>query len=341
MISSGDFYNILKTTCIFFDDKFKNTLYLGSLDMLHGHYAGNAGSSYYVGDVHKNIGFSIPIRTDWVVICGSNLNRVGYLGVIVNGIINSAATGGTGNGALGINYQSTDTSDWQLSKVYIWDDYLSNSDFQLASESLYSELFSNTRDTGVCLPCQANSQSQAGANICGCNPGYTSIDGWRCTICPVNTFKTSIGNVLCTACGPNSNTNSQIGRATCMCNAGFYGEDGQQCTACPANSRSFIGNTICTCNTGFVMIGGTCTTCAAGYTGLLCTACSEGTFKEDTGSDSCTQCPLNKNSLVGSTIITDCFCNGATGRGNEVCLPCEARLDLSGSVDELEQMLAD
>jgi len=212
----------------------------GNLNWLHGHHGNNAGVNYYDGWFHVNSPLSFPVKTDWVAMCGSNLNVASSPGIVANGIIDSAAKGGTGNCALGINH--AEQSDWQLSKVYIWDKHLSDSDFQLASNSLYSGLFSNTRATGVCLPCQANSQSQAGASSCGCDPGYTANEGWRCTICPVNTFKALPGNdIPCTACGENSDTNSQSGRSVCTCHTGYTSIDGGPCVQiCVAGATTSV-----------------------------------------------------------------------------------------------------
>jgi hypothetical protein len=178
-------------------------------------------------------------------MCGSNQRNVNSFGISVNGNIRTIANGGSGDCALGINHHSA-TSSWQLSKVYIWDKYLSNSDFQLASTSLYSGLFSNTRATGVCLPCQANSQSQAGASSCACDPGYTANEGWRCTICPVDTFKEFPGNdIPCTACPINST--SVAGSAVCVCMTGYTGPDGGPCAPCPLNTfKSVVGSSSCT-----------------------------------------------------------------------------------------------
>ena len=56
-----------------------------------------------------------------------------------------------------------------------------------------------------------------------------------------------------------------------------------------------------------------------------CRKCPAGTFKLGVGSGVCTACPLNTNSLVGSTIITDCQCNaGYQGADGGSCQPCAA-----------------
>jgi len=68
-------------------------------------------------------------RTDWVVMCGRNTDVSGQVGTMANGVTTSTAEGGTGNVQLGINIvtisdQSHEISDWQLSRVYVWDSHL-------------------------------------------------------------------------------------------------------------------------------------------------------------------------------------------------------------------------
>jgi len=57
--------------------------------------------------------------------------QAGAVGVIVNGVKTQDAVGGIGGGALGINFNQA--SEWQLSKLYIWNYHLSNSDFDFAA----------------------------------------------------------------------------------------------------------------------------------------------------------------------------------------------------------------
>ena len=57
-------------------------------------------------------------------MCGRNLVGTGRDGIIVNNIVKASALGG----ALGINY--AEVSDWQLSKLYIWDYHLCDVDFR-------------------------------------------------------------------------------------------------------------------------------------------------------------------------------------------------------------------
>ena len=265
----------------------------GNLNWLHGHWGARAGSNHYNGDFHQNIHFSIPVMTNWVAMCGSNSPNTNGLGVMVNGIINLNERGGHGNCALGVNHG--EQSDWQLSKVYVWNTWLSDEDLTLASLSLHSALFTDTTAAGVCLPCQVNSESQAGASVCECSAGYTGQNGWVCRICPPNTFKAEVGPGSCTPCPANADSPSgNINSTNCRCRTPFFGVNGGFCTPCLANSQSVgpsLEITICRCN--------------ANYFGAY--------------GQACTLCPPNSASPAGSTVITDCKCNPGYFEVDGVC----------------------
>jgi hypothetical protein len=63
------------------------------------------------------------------------------VGTIINGVLTSTAEGGTGNCELTINmYGPSDNSDWQLSKLYVWNTHLPDAVFADASARLNSYL---------------------------------------------------------------------------------------------------------------------------------------------------------------------------------------------------------
>lgn len=86
-------------------------------------------------------------------------------------------------------------------------------------------------------------------------------------------------------------------------------------------------------------------TCNAGYSsldGAACSACAEGTYKSNIGTEACAVCPANTyTDQTGSTSASTCLCNaGYTGLdggpcnaclvgkykdnvGSEACLPCK------------------
>ena len=274
-------------------------------------------------------------------MCTSNTADTNRLAVFVNGIITSNGRGGTGNCALGINH--AEQSDWQLSKVYVWNTHLSNEDLSLASLSLYSALFTDTTAAGVCLPCYRNSQSQAGASVCECNAGYTGQHGWLCKICPGNTFKSIIGPDSCTPCPANAASPSGTTLITvCRCRVEYFGADGGVCTACPGNSRSVNPSTEitnCKCNANyFGEHGGSCTLCPSNSKSVAWSLfitdckCNANYFGEHGGS--CTLCPSNSQSVAGSLFITDCKCNANYfGEHGGACTLCPSNSQsVAGSI---------
>ena len=98
---------------------------------LHGHHSDKAGVMHYDA---RNGGSSQPASvsssSDWKVTCGRNVVSSGSVSTIVNRVSQSTGGGtpGAGNCALGINNNYADEhSDWQLSKLYVWDYHLSDS----------------------------------------------------------------------------------------------------------------------------------------------------------------------------------------------------------------------
>ncbi len=114
----------------------KRILYCYNQNWLHGHWEGKAGSTHYNSDKAGNLQYSIRTSTDWVVACGRNIQTTGSAGVIINGVVTafgSADMKGGGNCELAINMGSTymgdERSDWQLSKLYVWNTHLPDAVF--------------------------------------------------------------------------------------------------------------------------------------------------------------------------------------------------------------------
>jgi len=210
-----------------------------SLNWLHGHWTQRAGATYYNGV--GNIDYMITPDTDWVVACGRNVNSGDS--TIVNAITTSVASRGSGNCSLGINYDAV--SDWQLSRLYIWDYHLSNSNFALASSSLYAALTVGSTDS-VCQACPANSRSAAASTVntaCTCNAGYTGIDGSTCSACPPGSSKTASGD---SACIPYTCPADQFSSEVAANVAAV-------CWACPSSAVSVAASTApaaCQCRAG-------------------------------------------------------------------------------------------
>jgi len=270
----------------------------GSLDWWHGHWHGNAGSIYYDDAHHGMQHYTISSVGNWIVACGSNVNNIGGTGTrtIVNGDARSSARTGASNCALGINFFA-ELSDWQLSKLYIWNYHLSPTDFTLAASSLFTKLTTDTsRQGSVCQTCPHNSNSPVGSisiQACECNPGHTGANGAGCTQCPVGTFKAVSGSIACPSCPMFSfsfpgTTNIE----NCICPAGFTGNDGADCTICPAGTfKPARGSAACV---AYV--------CPANHFSSAEMAIAPG----------CWQCPPQTLSLENSTSIEACRCPAGT-----------------------------
>jgi hypothetical protein len=112
---------------------------------LHGHHTGRAGATFYDKDI--NLQYTITPNTNWVVACGRNVVGSSQVGTIINGVSTSTGKGGTGNCDLSIGtyctkntcdgvYEHAETSDWQLSRLYVWDSHLSDDVFARVSSEL-------------------------------------------------------------------------------------------------------------------------------------------------------------------------------------------------------------
>ena len=146
-------------------------------------------------------------------------------------------------------------SQWHFSKMYIWNNHLSDNDFTLASLYLNSELVSllpsatpvkSVPVVPQCLVCPVSSTSPSASNTfsaCACNPGYTEPNGGTCTACAENQFKASTGSASCALCPPNAQSPaaSNISSA-CRCNAGYFGANGQTCTRGVWRVRRVVDN---------------------------------------------------------------------------------------------------
>lgn len=135
---------------------------------------------------------------------------------------------------------------------------------------------------------------------------------------------TNASECVCQDCSP----------ATCdICPAGkFLDSSGVFCDKCPPNSWSTVGAvavTQCKCDAGYfgtvVTNQSVCGQCSAGTYSktpgqATCSQCEPGSYQGDPRQSSCTACPTLATSLLGSTLISQCFCgNGTSGPSGGVC----------------------
>eukprot|EP00003_Mantamonas_plastica_P004646 TRINITY_DN1368_c0_g1_i1.p1 TRINITY_DN1368_c0_g1~~TRINITY_DN1368_c0_g1_i1.p1 ORF type:complete len:1172 (+),score=358.31 TRINITY_DN1368_c0_g1_i1:135-3650(+) len=161
-----------------------------------------------------------------------------------------------------------------------------------------------------------------------CDAGWFSPDVTEtCRPCPAGTFKTAIGDGLCTNCPEDTycgagsiqtntcpqNTFSAANSGElveCGCKNGFYepnGESGRECVVCPRGAvcegqiappfaRSGYWNSgsdfvFTKCNVAAACVGGT-DRCATGYQGRLCSSCEKGYYQLN---NICVVCPENSS----------------------------------------------
>ena len=138
------------------------------LDWLHGHWNGYAGGTWYNGAAAPGSWYGqVTPNTNWIAMCGRNI--AGTAATITNGVVVSEQNAGRGNCQLSINRY--DSSDWQLSKLYIWDRHLSNTEFAEAATKLNS---------------------------------YVQVQIPPCSACQLGKYKDAIGSSLCTSCPANT-----------------------------------------------------------------------------------------------------------------------------------------
>ena len=326
---------------------------------LHGHHGNKAGSMFY-GNGNEGFFFSISPITNWVIACGRNIATPGVVSSIANGVVTSTAIGGgAGDGRLRINTWG-EKSDWQLSRLYVWNGHLSNTDFADASAKLNSYVAlrmssyyfcsacqigkykdttgsalctscaantysaqTNATSVGTCLDCPGNSTSvvaSASKDYCQCNVGFSQGAG-RCAQCVPGTFNPRLAQLACSNC--------TVG--TYSLNVGATSNE--TCASCSGTEYSPEGSPVCLpcpaysvapARSGLIQNCG----CIPGYTGAtasLCVQCAPGTFKNITGNWLCQQCSANSYSLSGATSLTACFCNaGFFGAYGPLCAACSA-----------------
>jgi hypothetical protein len=290
------------------------------------------------------LSYTISPSTNWVVACGRNIATAGAAGSIVNGVVTKTAPGGLGSCSMSLNYDnlgaggaSPQMSDFEFSKLYVWDKHLTNVDFADASAKLNQYLGQNS-----CMQCPAGSYSDStGATACTkCPAGTYSItvgasSSVVCTVCTTGTYSITVGansSMACTACmaGSYSGNTGASGCSTCLpglsslAGASICRTSELICIACPANT-SFTGG-VCTACAGDTVsaAGSAACQCKTGFTGApgACQACPAGTYKRMAGTSACRACQANSVSQSGSAL---CACGpGYTGITGDVCVACVA-----------------
>ncbi len=277
-------------------------LQCNNMNWLHGHFGGKAGATHYNGQGATE-SYSISPNTNWVVVCGRNIAGT-VASVIANGVVTCTGCRGVGDCNLCININGQ-SSDWQLSRLYVWDRHLTDTEFAEASVKLNNYVAGERPRS--CVPSIG----------CSCNTGYTGPETdaskGQCSICPAGTYKPTNGTAACTSC--TANANSSLGSknvSDCSCNPGYTGPDVGPCAACAAgkfkNASGSAGCDVCPANSYSVSARTNVRDCSCnpGYTGPNagpCLACLPGQYKRVLGTSACITCPPNTEAPGAATAV--------------------------------------
>jgi hypothetical protein len=167
-------------------------------------------------------------------------------------------------------------------------------------------------DRIICIP--SNNIVISNSGDCGCTLGYGLIGDYinnGCQQCPANTYSTGVDCVQCPA-----NTTSPIGSLTidaCICpGIQCIYNDTSRCILSPFNTNIVSNDNVCTCLSGYSLIGNDITT--------GCHQCPANTYSNGVN---CTQCPANTISSPGSINCTmSAFSGCPAGTAGSNCSPC-------------------
>ena len=291
--------------------------------------------------------------TDWVVACGRNIATAGAVSTIGNKITMSTAGAGYGDCALSINSPTHGWgfggSEWQLSRLYVWDYHLPDDVFVKISTELFDWVHGNSTclcprgyactyemwpkeqcDQGTysphgantCNVCVGGKYSLAGAHFCAnCPRGkhQSSTRSSACYDCTAGEFQPAKGATHCLACG--AGTFSASGATICsLCGAGTFSASGAAtCAVCGNNSYSAAGSETCACNVGY---GGSAPSLVPNAGN--CTSCGAGKHKNVTGPASCQDCIAGKySSAPGAAECSGCVVGKFSAtNGSQSCEAC-------------------
>eukprot|EP00960_Hanusia_phi_P074384 768228-Hanusia_phi.AAC.1 len=258
------------------------------------------GIAYYGNNFFTSQSSYFNNKKDWLMMCGARSGpklaaMVSESGTGIQTL--SSSTGGLGGFDLSINDDSSATSDFAFSQVYIWSRALNSYDMERVLSAMVSYHI-----TGISLA------TVEGVNYYGCSPCavgyYTSGRGSTgCTACSAGYYAGSVGTATCAPCPSGSYTGSTASTACTPCNPGYY--SGSASTACTPCDPGYFASSSST---------STCTACPAGsYTGVststACTPCPIGKYATSTGNSQCTACPGDyTNFVAGSSSLSDCKC---------------------------------
>lgn len=176
-----------------------------------------------------------------------------------------------------------------------------------------SDMYTNSTGSLECAACPAHSTT-LGRNATGAVTGC---------ICDAG-FQWNADTLECDACAPGTFRSEEDVRAETLvcvtCPADHYSlAQADACTPCPAHERAGAGAPSldhCNCMPGYGDDG-------AG----ACALCPNATFSAGGDEDgnrhpACVDCPAQRNSTRGSTVVEECLCVPGYGAGPGACVPC-------------------
>ena len=170
-----------------------------------------------------------------------------------------------------------------------------------------------------CLACDPNARSEAAslaATQCLCTAGHSGAPSEPCVACGPGTFRSDMGEYICTACDADS-YNEHHGSV-----------DVVACLACPGNTSTAglqrAGLALaCVCDPGFA------SALAPGASRFTCSPCAAGTFQTGSNATRCELCGPGTYGTAAMAASADACLACADGHfttddAQTVCLACPA-----------------
>jgi len=187
---------------------------------------------------------------DFFVMCGRNTIAAGQVSAMANGVPITVAAGGEGNVQMVIGVEP---SDWQLSRVHVWDYHLQDDAFYTVAAEMLAYV------DGQFCPCGAGKYASGALECTECTAGTyaAAADATACAECAAGQFSATIGAThlsSCVTCAAGQF--STAGSSSCTsCDAGKFSATigamtDSSCVSCPADSNSLAGSVECACNAG-------------------------------------------------------------------------------------------